>query len=485
MHYIVRLFPEITIKSTPVRKRFTRQVRDNLAKQLRRLDDSIEVRRDWEKIDIWLADGSQHLREQVETVLGTTPGVAKFSRVRSYPLVDFDEMLARLLPLWQGRLAGKTFCVRVRRTGDHDFSSMAVERFLGAGLMALGEAAGVRLKNPDLVVAVEIRDAEYHLVEQTLPGLGGFPLGSQGGALSLISGGFDSTVASYLTIKRGLLTHFCFFNLGGRAHELGVKEAAYYLWQKYGSSHRVKFVTVPFDGVVAEILTRVSDAYMGVVLKRMMYRAASRVAEGLELDALVTGESVAQVASQTLVNLRVIDEVTDLLTLRPLSVMDKGDIIDISRAIGTEAIAAAMPEYCGVISVRPTTRAKRDRVVAAEERFDMAVLDRAVAARVEENIDCLEMDSAASTGVETYTLPLPDAVILDIRHPDEVQHRVLRAGSAAVVAIPFFELAKAAAGLDPQRTYLLYCERGVMSRLHAELLRDQGYTNIGVYRPGS
>src|SRR5690606_10810509 len=192
-----------------------------------------------------------------------------------------------------------------------------------------------------------------------------------------------------------------------------------------------------------------------------------------ELDALVTGESVAQVASQTLVNLRVIDEVTDLLTLRPLSVMDKGDIIDISRAIGTEAIAAAMPEYCGVISVRPTTRAKRDRVVAAEERFDMAVLDRAVAARVEENIDCLEMDSAASTGVETYTLPLPDAVILDIRHPDEVQHRALRAGSAAVVAIPFFELAKAAAGLDPQRTYLLYCERGVMSRLHAELLRDQ------------
>src|SRR5690606_18540225 len=111
------------------------------------------------------------------------------------------------------------------------------------------------------------------------------------------------------------------------------KEVAHFLWEKYGASHRVKFVTVPFEGVVSEILTKVDNAYMGVILKRMMYRAATVVARGLEVNALVTGESVAQVSSQTLINLGVIDDVADLLTLRPLAVMDKGDIIDIARAI--------------------------------------------------------------------------------------------------------------------------------------------------------
>src|SRR5690625_5153738 len=97
---------------------------------------------------------------------------------------------------------------------------------------------------------------------------------------------------------------------------------------------------------------------MGVILKRMMLRAATDVAEALKLPALVTGESVAQVSSQTLPNLSVIDRVTDALVLRPLITMDKGDIIDMSRRIGTETFAAEIPEYCGVISVRPTTSAR-------------------------------------------------------------------------------------------------------------------------------
>src|SRR5690625_7458097 len=121
-------------------------------------------------------------------------------------------------------------------------------------------------------------------------------------------------------------THYCCFNLGGRAHEIAVKQVAYFLWQKFGASHSVKFVTVPFEGVVAEILEHVDNAYMGVILKRMMLRAATDVAEALKLPALVTGESVAQVSSQTLPNLRVIERVDDEVVLRPLLTKDKGDI---------------------------------------------------------------------------------------------------------------------------------------------------------------
>jgi len=177
---------------------------------------------------------------------------------------------------------------------------MDVERHVGAGLFMAGNTAGVKMRDPDVVVPIEIRGEHVFLVQDTRPGLGGFPLGSQDSVLSLISGGFDSTVASYLTMKRGLLTHFCFFNLGGRAHELGVKEVAHYLWDRYGASHRVLFVTVPFEGVVGEILEKVDNSHMGVVLKRMMIRAANRVAASMQAGAIVTGESVARCRARPL-----------------------------------------------------------------------------------------------------------------------------------------------------------------------------------------
>lgn len=486
MHYIVRLFPEITIKSAPVRKRLTRQVRENLRRLIGRLGGAIEVQRDWEKIDIWVPAEAEHLCAEVEQILASTPGVGKFSRVRTYPLADLETLAEKVVALWAEPLADKSFCVRVRRRGQPNFSSMDAERHLGAALLAACVGSRVDLRKPDITVAVEVQNDECHVVEASVRGLGGFPIGSQDSVVSLISGGFDSTVASYLSIRRGLHTHFCFFNLGGRAHELGVKEVAYYLWSKFSASHRVKFVTVPFEGVVSEILTKVDNAYMGVVLKRMMFRAATEVAEGLKANGLVSGESVAQVSSQTLVNLRVIDEVTEMLTLRPLAMMDKGDIIDIARAIGTESFAANMPEYCGVISVRPTTKARKHRVLDEEAKFDMAVLEQAIASRREENIDALVMlEPDVAEGVKIHPVPPPGAIVIDIRHPDEISRRALKAGNTQTLAIPFFDLDRTFLSLNPGAQYLLYCDRGVMSRLHAELLHEKGFANVGVYRPAS
>src|SRR5690554_3811241 len=102
-----------------------------------------------------------------------------------------------------------------------------------------------------------------------------------------MSGGYDSGVASFQFIKRGSRVHYCFFNLGGREHEAGVREVVHYLWQKYGASHRVKFISVPFEGVVTEILDKIDKGHMGVVLKRMMMRAGAAVAEKLAINALV------------------------------------------------------------------------------------------------------------------------------------------------------------------------------------------------------
>ena len=276
---------------------------------------------------------------------------------------------------------------------------------------------------------------------------------------------------------------FCFFNLGGHAHEVGVKQVAHYLWDRYGSSSRVAFLSVPFESVVEEILDKVDNAYMGVVLKRMMLRVASRLAEKMSIDALVTGESVSQVASQTVRNLSVIEESVDHLVLRPLVTMDKEDIIRCAERIGTAVYSEHMPEYCGVISVKPTTLAKLDRVKAVEEAFNFALLDEVVEATELTAIDDIYRHESGIESVEYQSMPNIGQVVVDLRHPEEVDQRPLSLHANEVLRIPFYQINRLFADLDTVKEYLLYCDRGAMSQLHAAHLRAEGYNNVKVYRP--
>lgn len=482
MKFIIKFFPEMTIKSKPVRKQFVKDLRDNLRSLLKPLAEGVDVKSEWDKIVI-AADGDDSLRQQMIAVIKCTPGIAYFLDVLEFPFVDLHDAYEKTQAVWGEKLKGKTFVVRVKRAGKHEFNSHEAEQYIGGGLNQNSEAAGVDLRTPDITVGLEIRDDRLYVINERHQGLGGFPLGSVEPVVSLISGGFDSTVSSYLTMKRGMRTHFCFFNLGGRDHEIGVKEVALYLWMKYGASSRVKFVVVPFEDVVGEILKNVQDSQMGVILKRMMLRAGTQVAEQLNVKALVTGEAVAQVSSQTLTNLAVIDSAIDSLVLRPLITMDKEDIIKISRTIGTEEFAAAMPEYCGVISVKPTTRARPEKIEEEESKFDFAVLDKAVEDARFINIDEVANDEVVHHDIEVLNVPIQDGVIIDVRHPSEEERKPLKIANVEIQKIPFYELHKAFAELDKSKAYLLYCDKGVMSRLHASHLVEQGYNNVKVYRP--
>ncbi len=484
MKFIIKFFPEMTIKSKPVRKQFVKQLRDNLRKLTAAVADGITVQSEWDKIVVAAEGEEPELREQLTDLLARTPGIAYFLDVREYDFADLHDIFEKTRAVWGDALKGKTFVVRCKRAGQHDFTSHEIEQYVGGGLNKHTEARGVDLKNPEVKVQLEVRNDKLYVINQRHPGLGGFPLGSLDPVVSLISGGFDSIVSTYLTMKRGMRTHFCFFNLGGRDHEIGVKEVALYLWLKYGASSRVKFVVVPFEDVVAEILKNVDDSQMGVILKRMMMRAGSRVADELKVQALVTGECVAQVSSQTLTNLGIIDSVCDKLILRPLITSDKDDIIKVSRHIGTEEFAAAMPEYCGVISVKPTTRAKPEKIAAEEARFDFAVLDQAIDNARYLNIDEVANDEIVAHDVEVLNVPIQDGVIIDVRHPSEEERKPLKLNNVEVQKIPFYELHKKFSELDKNKAYLLYCDKGVMSRLHASHLVEQGYSNVKVYRPG-
>jgi thiamine biosynthesis protein ThiI len=272
--------------------------------------------------------------------------------------------------------------------------------------------------------------------------------------------------------------------MGGPAHEIGVKQVAHYLWSKYGSSAKVKFIAVDFEPVVAEILEKVDDGQMGVVLKRMFMRAGGMLAEKFGIQALVTGEALGQVSSQTLTNLRHIDGVTDTLILRPLINWDKEDIIDLSREIGTEDFAKTMPEYCGVISRKPTVKAVKAKLEAEEEKFDFSILEQVVYdARVMDIREIGKESEQEAPEVELVDAVHEHAIVLDIRSPDEEDDNPLEIEGVDIQHLPFYKLGTKFGDLDQSKTYLLYCDRGVMSRLQALYLKEQGFDNVKVYRP--
>lgn len=482
MKFIVKLFPEITIKSQSVRLRFIKILTSSIRNVLKTFGDDIAVVRHWDFIEVRSKD--EALNAEICDALTRIPGIHHILEVDECEFNDLHHIFELAFATYAPDLENKTFCVRVKRRGKHDFTSSEVERYVGGGFNQHIASAKVKLTKPEITVNLEIDNNKLILVKARHPGIGGFPIGTQEDVLSLISGGFDSGVSSYMLMRRGCRVHYCFFNLGGAAHEIGVKQVAYYLWKRFGSSHKVRFVAIDFEPIVAEILEKIDNGQMGVVLKRMMVRAASKVAERYGVQAIVTGEALGQVSSQTLTNLRLIDNASDTLVLRPLISHDKEHIINIARQIGTEDFARTMPEFCGVISKNPTVKAVKEKIEAEEAKFNFGLLDEVVINA--ENVDIRQIAEQGKdqvTEVEMISEFGEDTVVLDIRSVDEQESKPLQLEGVDVILLPFYKLSSQFAELPKDKTYALYCDRGMMSRLQALYLQEQGYANVKVYHP--
>jgi thiamine biosynthesis protein ThiI len=476
--FILKFFPEIMVKGSSAKKQMVGQLYNNLLKLLGEIDERIGVKKFSDKIEVVTPI---EVVDKVRTRLLNTPGIEQVLEALQFDNMNtLDEIKKKVAEVVADDLEGKTFVVRTKRSGKHTFNSSEIERVVGGYLLAHSKAKGVDLFNYDVLVRLELINNQLNIITDRHIALGGYPIGTQGDILSLMSGGFDSTVASYLTMKRGLKTHFIFFNLGGIAHEIGVKQVAYYLWNKFGASHRVKIISVPFDDVVTEIFRSTPETYMGVTLKRLMLMAAEKIAKEMQIDALVTGESVAQVSSQTLRNLALIDQATNMLVLRPLATVNKPEIIDIATQIGTQRFAENMPEYCGVISKNPITHGSYKRMEKEAQRFNYEVLDRAVndakTIFVDEVIDDVTNDAPIEIVSDLST---GEYVVIDIRGEEKsIETR------CESLNIPFYKLKTEFKKLPQDKEYLLYCDKGVMSQLHAQYLLDaEGCKNVRVYRP--
>lgn len=476
--FIIKFFPEIMIKGPSAKKQMVGQLYNNIQTLLKRISEDIIYKKFSDKIEVV---APIEVVTEVRIKLLETSGIELVLEALQFNNMEtIDEIKVKVNEMMASEIQNKTFVVRAKRSGSHEFKSTQIEQVVGGYMLSRNKTSKVDLHNPEVTIRIELINNQLNIITLRHKGLSGFPIGTQGDILSLMSGGFDSTVASYLTMKRGLKTHFIFFNLGGVAHEIGVKQVALYLWSKFGSSHKVSFISVPFDDVLTEIFRSTSESYMGVTLKRLMLMASEQIADEMGIDALLTGESVAQVSSQTLRNLALIDQVTNKLILRPLATMNKPEIIDMANKIGTRRFAEQMPEYCGVISKNPIVHGSYKRMEEQAAKFDYSVLDEAVekatAIYVHEIVDDIkeigqiEIISDISSG---------EYVVIDIRQEDKCIET-----SCETIKIPFYKLKSEFKKLPQNKEYLLYCEKGIMSQLHAQYLQDaENYKNIRVYRP--
>lgn len=478
--FIIKFFPEIMIKGTKAKRQMINQLYTNLQKILFAISQDTKITKFFDKMEVVcpidvVVETRQKLLE--------TPGIELvLEAVQFDNMKTIDEIKVKVNEVAASEIVGKTFKVKAKRVGEQSFKSPEIERNVGGYMLAQNKdlTKGVDVNTPEVIINIELIHAQLNVITLKHKGLGGFPIGTQGTILSLMSGGFDSTVASYLTMSRGIKTNFIFFNLGGVAHEIGVKQVAYYLWKKFGTSHRVTITTIPFEDVVTEIFRSTNESYMGVTLKRLMLMASEKIADSMDIDALLTGESVAQVSSQTLRNLAIIDQACNKLVIRPLSTMSKPDIMDIAAKIGTKHFAESMPEYCGVISKNPVTHGSFKRMAEEARKFDYTVLDEAVKNAVTVNVDEIDLNVAEIGQLEIISdLSDGNYTVIDIRQsPDCIET------SVETLKIPFFKLKSEFKKLPQDKEYLFYCEKGILSQLHGQYLRDsENYTNIKVYRP--
>ena len=406
---MLRLAGELVTKSRRVRARFQRRLVDNLHDALSTAGVEHAIQFDWSRVFIE-ADSDEATR-----VIAQVFGISSFSVIEHTCEPTLAAIVATGEEGFKECVRGKTFAVRARRGGDEPFRSLDVQVQLGTALNRYGS---VDLSNPDVTVYVEVRPDEAYLLADRAPGAGGLPLGVQGRAVALVSGGFDSAVAAWMMLKRGVELDYVFCNLAGAAYEravLGVMKILTDTWS-YGS--RPVLHVVDFEPMVAALRRDVRRPYVQVVLKRLMYRAATKIAWQLKGQAVVTGESVGQVSSQTLTNLRAIDEVTTLPVLRPLVGIDKEEIIELSRRVGTCALSSRVQEYCALVPQRPATAAKPRAVREEESRLDLSVLDRLVDER--RRIDMRELGPDDLVLPYLYTSDIPSgAEVIDVRGEEQ------------------------------------------------------------------
>ena len=310
-------------------------------------------------------------------------GIASISRAIVLEK-NMDDILSHVCDYIENDLFdASTFKVEAKRS-DKSFplTSPQISAEVGGKILSRFHRLKVDVHNPDVTVMVEIRDRGAYIHAGKIPGAGGMPVSSSGEAMLLISGGIDSPVAAYMMATRGLALSTIHFQSPPYTSERAREKVETLCRKLVPYTGRLPFYCVPFTELQEALKEHCPEELFTVMMRRLMMRIATRIAQEKKIPALVTGESLAQVASQTLEALYCTDNATPLVVLRPLIGMDKGEIIKISREIETyETSILPYEDCCTVFTPKhPCTKPKLDILERAESRFDYEpLIERAIA----------------------------------------------------------------------------------------------------------
>ena len=355
-------YGELTTKKGN-RKLFIKLLVNNINSILRGIDYTIK----YDRVRMYIeSDNIDIIIEKLKTVFGI------HSIVECYQVNNNMEDISTSLVEFLKNIEFKTFKVETNRA-DKSFPvpSMECSRRLG-GVVLRNFDCSVDVHNPELVVKVEIRTEGAFIYLREFKGLGGYPVGIQGKGLLMLSGGIDSPVAGYLSLKRGVDLECLYFesppHTSLEAKNKVIKLAS--IINKY--SGNLKVHVVPFTKLQEEIYKQVPDNYVITIMRRMMYRIATKLIKKRGLKVIINGESIGQVASQTLTSMQVINSVTNLPVIRPVACMDKLEIIKIAKDIETYETSILPFEDCCTIFLpkHPIINPVEAKCIEYESRFD-------------------------------------------------------------------------------------------------------------------
>lgn len=376
------------------KKMFTQKLASNIKKAL--VDfPQVKVIPDYDFMYLDLHEAPEEaVIEKVKPIFG-------IQSISPVYIVEKDMEVAKKVVLdllSQEDLEGKTFKIMTKRS-DHTFEmdTNQINLFLGDAVLEAFPDIKVQLKQPDITVRIDVRREHLMVSLKTIPGAGGLPVGTSGRVMLMLSGGIDSPVAGYLAMKRGMEIQCVHFASPPYTSPQALEKTKLLAAKiaRFGGS--IQFLTVPFSRIQEEIKKSVPEAYLMTIMRRFMLRITDELRKNAKALAIANGESVGQVASQTLESMLAINDVTNTPIIRPVATMDKLDIIKVAEEIDTFELSIQPFEDCCTVFAPPSpkTKPKLDKARQYEARLDVEGL-------IKEAVDGTVIEEITAN----YTTPL-------------------------------------------------------------------------------
>lgn len=458
--YLVSMAGEIPLKSHITRSRFVRRL-------IKNIEDAL-LRRNVKEFKVWI-DGARifiKTNTTIDNILTRIFGIHSIAKVTELEFDSLSDLADRVCEIARRYVENRKFAVRVHRVGDHNFTSLDVAKIVGAKLKPY--SSGVDLETPDVEVFIEIRNNKVYVFTEKLKGPKGLPIGVEGKALVLFSGGFDSPVAAWFTAKRGIKVDFLHFILTSPYSAYYAFKVAKHITEHWLYGYEPKFYTIDLSNIVSYIVENVRRDYSQVVLRAVMYIVASKIVKEKDYDTIVTGESIGQASSQTLKNLKVLEETLNLNTLivRPLVSLDKEEIMDYSRFIGTYDLSSTIKEYCVIARRHVVTKADPQVLKSEIDKIPGDLFEKAINSIKEYNIlKTNPLKLLDTSEIEIDFIP-EGAFIIDVRDYDEYKKWHI---SKAVHISDITDTEKLKG-----KIVIVYCKSGSLSFIFAKKLREDG-----------